>query len=77
MNLYYDDNHELVQLFDEIVSAQQPRWYATPCYNLPITSAFTPIATSIGFQNHPPSININLVPTNLKMEQLHLLNKLE
>jgi hypothetical protein len=25
MNLYYDDNHELVQLFDEIVSAQQPR----------------------------------------------------
>ncbi len=63
VNVYYDDNHELVY-------AQQPWWYATPCYNLP------KIATSTSFQNHPPNTDINLVPTNLEMEQLHLLNKL-
>jgi len=64
MNVYHDDNNELVHPFDEIVSIQQPWQFATPCYNLPITSASTLIMTSIGFQNHPPNTNINLVPIN-------------
>jgi len=68
VSVYHDDNHELVQLFDEIISVQQPWQSTTPCYNLSKTNASTPIATSIGFQNHPPNTNINLVPTNLEME---------
>jgi hypothetical protein len=47
------------------------------CYNLPRTGAYTPITTSIGFQNQPPHTNIHLVPTNSEMEQLYLLNRLE
>jgi len=46
-------------------------------YNLSKTVASTPITTSASFQNHPPNINISLVPTNLEMEQLHPLNRLE
>jgi len=37
----------------------------------------TPIAIFVGFQKQPPNTIINLVPINLKMEQLQLLNKLE
>jgi hypothetical protein len=37
----------------------------------------TPIATSDGFQNQPLITNINLVPTNLEVEWLQLLNRLE
>jgi len=43
----------------------------------PKINAFTPITTSSGFQNETPHTNIHLVPTNLEMEQLHLLNRLE
>jgi hypothetical protein len=43
MNVYHDDNHEHVQPFDEAVFAQQPWRFATPCYNLPIIGASTPI----------------------------------
>jgi hypothetical protein len=70
MNVYHDDNHELIQLLNEVVSTWQPWRYATPRYNLPRISASTPFTTSIGFQNYPPNTNINLVPTNSKMEQL-------
>jgi hypothetical protein len=77
MNVYHDDNHEHVQPFSEIVSTQQPSWFATPSYNLPNIDASTPIATSVGFQNHPPNTNINLVPANLKIEWLHLFKRLE
>ncbi len=77
MNVCHDDNHEPILSFDEIVFARQPRWFATLGYNLPKTDAFTPITTSIGFQNHPPNTNTNLVPTNSKMGWLHLLNRLE
>jgi hypothetical protein len=75
MNVYHDDNRELVQPFDEVVSAQQPWQSTTPCYNLLRTDAFTPIITSVDFQNQPLHTNINLVPTNSKMEQLHLFNR--
>jgi len=69
MNVHHDDNHEPIQLFDEVVSARQPWRFATPSYNLPITNAFTPIITSASFYNHPTNTNINLVPTsNLVME---------
>jgi hypothetical protein len=67
MSIHHDDNHEFVQLFD-IVSVRQPWKFATLDYYLPITNAPTPIATSIGFQNQPLVTNINLVPTNSKME---------
>jgi len=78
MSVHHDDNHEPIQLFDEVVFARQPWQSATPSYNLPRTSAFTPIITSASFYNHPANTNINLVPTsNLVMERLHLLNKLE
>jgi hypothetical protein len=77
MNVYHDDNHEYVQLFDEIVYVRQPWRYATLGYNLPKISAFTPITISIGFQNRPPHTNINLVSINSEMEQFHLLNRLE
>jgi len=77
VNVYYDGNHEHVWPFDEVVFAQQQWQSTTPCYNLPRIGAFTPIVTLVGFQNHLANININLVPTNSKMEQLHLLNKLE
>jgi hypothetical protein len=77
MNVYHDDNHELVQPFDKVIFAQQPWRSATPSYNLPKANAFTPIATSFGFQNHQPNITNNFVRTNSKMEQLHMLNRLE
>jgi hypothetical protein len=77
MNVFHDDNHELVQLFDEVVFVQQPRRSTTPCYNLPRICASTPITTSVGFRNQPPYTNIHLVSINSKMEQLHLLNMLE
>jgi hypothetical protein len=70
MNVYHDDNHELVQLFDEVVSTRQPWQFATPCYYLPRSSAPTPIATFVGFKNQPPNIN-------LEMERLQLLYRLE
>jgi hypothetical protein len=77
MSVYHDDNHEPIQPLDEVVFARQPWRFATPSYNLFRTGASTPITTSIGFQHQPPHTNINLVPTNLEMEQLHLLNRLE
>ncbi len=39
--------------------------------------ASTPVTTFAGFQNQPLHINIHLAPTNLEMERLHLLNRLE
>ncbi len=77
VNVHNDDNHEPIQSFDEVVSVQQPWQSTTLGYNLPKTSASTPITTFIGFQNQPSHTNIHLVPTNLEMEQLHLLNRLE
>jgi hypothetical protein len=77
MRVYHDDNQEPIQPFDEVVFARQPWRFGTPSYNLLRTGASTPITTSIGFQHQPPHTNINLVPTNLEMEQLHLLNRLE
>jgi hypothetical protein len=74
VNVHNDDNHELVQLFNEVVPIQQPWQFATPCYNLPKTGASTPITTSIGFQNQPSHTNIHLVPINLETKQLHLFN---
>jgi len=76
MNVYHDDYHEPIQSIDEVVSARQPWWFIIPSYNLLRTGASTPI-TSTSFKNQPPHTNINLVPTNLEMERLHLLNKLE
>jgi hypothetical protein len=77
MNVHHDDNHEPIQLFDEVVSTRQPWRFVTPSYYLSRTDAPTPITTSTSFHNQPPIIDINLVPTNLKMEQLQLLNRLE
>jgi len=68
MNVHHDDNHELVQSFDEVVFVKQPWQSATLCYYLPITNALTPITTSISFQNQPLDTNINLVPINSKGE---------
>ncbi len=77
MNVHNDDNHKPIQLFDEIVSVQQPCRFATLGYNLPITNPSTPITTFVGFQNQPSHTNIHLVSINLKMERLHLFNRLE
>ncbi len=77
MNVYHDDNREPIQSFDEVVSTQQPWWFATLNYNLPITNGSTPITTVASFQNQPLHTNINLVPTNSELEWLHLFNKLE
>jgi hypothetical protein len=68
MNVHNDDNHELVQLFDEVIFVHRPLRSITPCYNLPRTSASTQIIISIGFQNQPSHTNIHLVPTNSEME---------
>jgi hypothetical protein len=75
MSVYHDDDHKLVQLFDEFVSIWQPWWFVTLSYNLPKINASTLITTFIGFQNQPPHINIHLVPINLEMEWPHPLNK--
>jgi hypothetical protein len=77
MNVYHDDNHEHVQLFDEIVYVQQPWQSTTLSYNLPITDASTPISISANFQNQSPHSNINWLLTNLEMERLHLFSRLE
>jgi hypothetical protein len=77
VNVYHDDNHEPFQPFDEVVFAQQPWRSTTLGYNLPRCDAFTPITTSTNFQNQPLHTNINLVPINFEMIQLHLFNKLE
>jgi hypothetical protein len=77
MNVHHDDNHEPIQLFNKAISAKQPSQYATLGYYLHRIGAPTPIATSIGFQNQPLFININLVPINLEVERLQLLNKFE
>jgi hypothetical protein len=45
--------------------------------NLPKTNASTPIITYANFQNQPSHTNIHLVPTNLEMKRLHLVNRLE
>ncbi len=68
VNVHNDDHHELVQLFDEVVSVQKPWQFTTLSYNLPKIGASTPIITSVGFQNQPSHTNIHLVPTNSKME---------
>jgi hypothetical protein len=72
-NVHNDDIDEHVQSFDEVVYGQQPWQYATPCYNLPIIGASTPITTFVGFQNQPSHTTVHLVPTNLD----HLFNMLE
>ncbi len=77
VSVHNDDNHELAQLFDEVIFIQQPWRATTPCYNLRKIDASTPITTLASFQNQPSHINIHLVPTNLEMEQLRLLNRLE
>ncbi len=77
MNVHNDDNHEPVQLFDKVVSIQQPWRSVTPSYNLPKTDASTTITTFVGFQKQPSHTNIHLVPINLEMERLHLFNRLE
>ncbi len=77
MNVHHDDNHEHVQPFDEVVFTRQPWQFATLGYYLPKTDMLTPIATSASFQNQPLTTNINLVPINLEMERLQLLNRLE
>jgi hypothetical protein len=77
MNVHHDDNHELMYSFNVIVSAKQPWWFATPWYYLPRIGASTPIVTYVGFQNQPLITNINLVPTNLEVEQFQLFNRLE
>jgi hypothetical protein len=74
VNVHNDDNHEPIQLFEEVVYVQQPWWSKNLGYNLPKTSASTPIITFVNFQNQPSHTNIHLVPTNLEMEQLHLIN---
>jgi hypothetical protein len=76
-HVHHDDNHELVRLFDKVVFAKQPWQFATLGYYLPWTNAPTPIATFFSFQNQLLITNINLVPINVKAEQLQLLNKLE
>jgi hypothetical protein len=75
--VHHDDNHEPIWLFDEVVFAKQPWQSTTPCYYLPRTSAPTPIATFVNFQNQPLITNINLVPINSNVKRLQLLNKLE
>jgi hypothetical protein len=77
VNVHHDDNHELVPLFDKVVSAKQPWQSATLCYYLARMGALTPIATFASFQNQTLTTNINLVFTNLEMEQFQLLNVLE
>jgi hypothetical protein len=37
VSVHNDDNHELIQLFDEVISIQQPWRLATPSCNLPKT----------------------------------------
>jgi hypothetical protein len=58
VSVHNDDNHEHVQLFDEVVSIQQPWLSTTLGYNLLRTEAFTPITTSTSFQNQPSHSNI-------------------
>jgi hypothetical protein len=60
-----DDNHELVQPFDKVVSTKQPWRTATPS---PKTNAPTLNATYASFQNQPPNTNINPVPINSDLE---------
>jgi hypothetical protein len=68
VSVHHDNNHEPIQLFDEIVSTRQPWQFVTPSYYLSKINAPTPNTTFVGFQNQPPITNINLVPTNLKTE---------
>jgi hypothetical protein len=77
VNVHNGDNHKPIQLFDEIVFVWQPWRTITPSYYLPRRGAPTSIETFAGFQKQPPNTNINLVPTNLKMERLQLFNRLE
>jgi hypothetical protein len=37
VNAHNDDNHKLIQLFDEVIFVQQPWQPTTPGYNLPKT----------------------------------------
>ncbi len=41
VNVHHDDNHELVQLFNKVVSTKQPWQSVTPCYYLPKMNALT------------------------------------
>jgi hypothetical protein len=68
VNVHHEDNHELVQPFDEVVFARQPWRSTTLGYYLLRINAPTLITISTGFQNQPPNTNINLVPINLEME---------
>jgi len=77
VSVHNGDNHEPIQLFDEVISIWQPWRSITPSYYLPRKGTPTSIVTFAGFQNQPSNTNINLVPINLKMEWLHLLNRLE
>jgi hypothetical protein len=77
LSVQHDDNHEHVQLFDEVVFAWQPWWSTTQGNCLPRTNASTSITKSTSFENQPLNINMNLVPIKSEIEQIQLLNKLE
>jgi hypothetical protein len=49
VNVNIDDNHELVQPFDEVISIREPWSFVTPGYNLPTIDASTPHKTFVGF----------------------------
>jgi len=51
VSVHNDDNHEIVEPFDEVIFVQQPWRFATLGYNLPITDASTPITTFVDFQS--------------------------
>jgi hypothetical protein len=50
VSVHNDDNHELVQLFDEVVCVQQLWRSTTLGYNLPKTGAST-LITTITYQH--------------------------
>ncbi len=77
VNVQNGENHGPIQPIDEVFFALQPWRFATPCYYLPRTSAPTRIATFASLQNQSLNTNINLVPTNLEIEQFQHVNILK
>jgi hypothetical protein len=77
MSNHNGDNYENIQQFDEVVSTQQQWPSATPKYFIPIISVPTPIAIFDGLQSSQLGPNMDLVPINLEMEQIHLINELK
>jgi hypothetical protein len=62
MKLYLHDNNGHQQLLDIFI---------------PIIGVPTPITFFYGLQSSQPSPNMDLVPINTKIEQIHLINKLK